>query len=50
MFDGTSDAGLIDAIAEAKRQENAATARRLFAIGELDTRRAIDLADRKSVV
>lgn len=45
MFDGTSDAGLIDAIAEAKRQENAATARRLFAIGELDTRRAIDLAE-----
>ncbi|AKS36353.1 HNH endonuclease signature motif containing protein [Mycolicibacterium goodii] len=45
MFDGMGDAGLIDTIAEAKRQENAATAHRLFAIAELDTRRAIDLAE-----
>ncbi|WP_318263156.1 HNH endonuclease signature motif containing protein [Mycolicibacterium goodii] len=45
MFDGTSDAGLIDTIAEAKRQENTATARRLLAIAELDTRRTIELVE-----
>lgn len=45
MFDRTSDAGLIDAIADAKRQESAATARRLLAIAELDSLRAFELAE-----
>jgi hypothetical protein len=46
MFDDFTDAALIDAMGEASRDESAAIARRFALIGELDARRAQELADR----
>ncbi len=46
MFDTVGDATLIDAMAEAKRSESAAIARRLAAVGELDARRTRELIER----
>jgi hypothetical protein len=46
MFEDFSDAALIDAVGEATRDESAAIARRFALIGELDARRAGDLAER----
>src|SRR5215813_5204853 len=40
MFDSLDDAGVVDAIGSAAREENAACGRRLMAIGELYARRA----------
>ena len=45
MFD--SDAALIDAMGDAVRDESAAIARRLAAVGELYARRAVEWADRE---
>lgn len=46
MFDeSTSDAGLIDVMAESARAESSAIARRLAAVGELYARRAVELQD-----
>ena len=45
MFEGLADADLVDAMTSSAREENAACARRLVAIGELDARRARELAD-----
>ena len=45
MFGEFADADLVDAMTCSSREENAACARRLFAIGELDARRAQELAD-----
>jgi Domain of unknown function (DUF222) len=47
MFDDVSDAGLIDGIGAARRAESAAVAQRLALIGELDARRAVELAERR---
>jgi hypothetical protein len=46
MFDEFTDAALIDAMGEATREESAAIARRFALIGELDARRAEQLAER----
>ena len=46
MFESLTDVAVIDAIGEATRDESAAIARRFAAIGELDTRRARELAER----
>jgi hypothetical protein len=46
MFDDFTDAALIDAMGEATREESAAIARRFALIGELDARRAEQLAER----
>ena len=46
MFDNFTDAALIDAMGEATREESAAIARRFALIGELDARRAEQLAER----
>ena len=46
MFEGISDAGLVDAMGGATRSESMAIARRLAAVGELDARRARELAER----
>jgi hypothetical protein len=46
MFEDFTDAALIDAMGEATREEWAAIARRFALIGELDARRAKDLAER----
>ncbi len=46
MFEDFTDAALIDAMGEATRDESAAIARRLALIGELDARRARELAER----
>jgi hypothetical protein len=40
MFESLDDAGVVDAMASASREENAATGRRLMAMGELYARRA----------
>lgn len=45
MFDGLSDAGLVDAIGESARAENSACARRLAAIAELYRRRRVNVED-----
>ena len=45
MFEGFADADLVDAMTCSAREENAACARRLIAIGVLDARRAQELAD-----
>ena len=45
MFEGLADADLVDAMTSSAREENAACARRLVAIGVLDARRARELAD-----
>jgi Domain of unknown function (DUF222) len=45
MFEAVSDAGLIDAMGGAARSESAAIAQRLAAVGELDSRRARELAE-----
>ncbi|MFV8170202.1 HNH endonuclease signature motif containing protein [Mycolicibacterium peregrinum] len=45
MFEGDSDAALIDKISGAARAESAAIAGRLAAIGELDARREQELAE-----
>ena len=45
MFEGMSDVALIDAMGVASRSESAAIAQRLAAVGELDARRAKDLAE-----
>jgi hypothetical protein len=47
MFEGRSDAGLIDGIGVAARAESAALARRFALIGELDARRAVELVERR---
>jgi hypothetical protein len=46
MFESFTDAALIDAMGEATRDESAAVARRFALIGELDARRAEQLAER----
>ena len=46
MFDTLTDAALIDGIGDASRQESAAVARQYALIGELDARRAEQLAER----
>jgi uncharacterized protein DUF222 len=46
MFEGFTDAALIDAMGEATRDESAAVARRFALIGELDARRAREWEDR----
>ncbi|MGV0745255.1 HNH endonuclease signature motif containing protein [Mycolicibacterium sp. XJ870] len=46
MFESDSDADLIDALSSASRAESAAIAHRFAAIGELDARRAVELAER----
>jgi hypothetical protein len=46
VFEDFTDAALIDAMGEATRDESAAVARRFAAIGELDARRAQELAER----
>jgi hypothetical protein len=46
MFETFTDAALIDAIGDATREESAAIARRFALIGELDARRAEQLAER----
>jgi Domain of unknown function (DUF222) len=46
MFEDFTDASLIDAMGEATRDESAAIARRFALIGELDARRAQELAER----
>jgi hypothetical protein len=47
MFDSVSDAGVVDALTTAAREQNAMCARELAAIGELYARRAPeDDADR----
>ena len=45
MFEEFTDAALIDAMGEATRDESAAVARRFALIGQLDARRAKDLAE-----
>ena len=45
MFEDLADADLVDAMTSSARDENAACARRLVAIGVLDARRARELAD-----
>lgn len=45
MFDGDTDAEVLDAITAAARAESTAIAARLAAIGELDRRREIELAE-----
>ncbi len=45
VFESFSDAALIDAVGVARRDESAAVARRFALIGELDARRARDLAE-----
>ena len=45
MFEGMSDVALIDAMGVASRSESAAVAQRMAAVGELDARRAKDLAE-----
>jgi hypothetical protein len=47
MFELTTDAELIDAMADARRSESSMIAQRLAAVGELDARRAVELAERK---
>jgi hypothetical protein len=46
MFEGMSDWDLIDVMAEATRDESAAIAQRLLAVGELYARRAQELSER----
>ena len=46
MFEDFTDVALIDAVGEASRDESAAVARRLAAIGQLDALRARELAER----
>jgi hypothetical protein len=46
VFETLTDAGLIDGIGDASRQESAAVARQYALIGELDARRAEQLAER----
>jgi Domain of unknown function (DUF222) len=46
VFDTLTDAALIDGIGDASRQESAAVARQYALIGELDARRAVQLAER----
>src|SRR5215470_16445145 len=45
MFETFADAELIDAMGEATRDESAMIAQRLAAVGELDARRARELAE-----
>ncbi len=47
MFETLSDSAWIDAMVEAARGESAMIARRLAAVGELDARRARELAERR---
>ena len=47
MFEKIGDAALIDAMGDATRAESMAIARRLAAVGELDARRARELAERR---
>ena len=47
MFDGVSDAGLIDGMADCSRAESIAIATRLACVGELDARRAVELIERR---
>jgi hypothetical protein len=46
VFEKISDAVLIDAMVDATRDESAMIAQRLAAVGELDARRAVELAER----
>ena len=48
MFDRPSDAGLIEVMGEAAREESTCIAQRLLAVGELYARRAAELVERKS--
>jgi hypothetical protein len=45
VFEGVSTAELIDVMGEATRDESTAIAQRLAAVGELDARRAVELAE-----
>jgi hypothetical protein len=45
VFEGLSDAELIDVMGEATRDESTAIAQRLVAVGELDARRTVELAE-----
>jgi Domain of unknown function (DUF222) len=45
MFEGVSDADLIDVMGEATRDESTAIAQRLAAVGELYARRAVELSE-----
>ncbi|MFN3004180.1 hypothetical protein [Mycolicibacterium wolinskyi] len=47
MFESFSDADLIDGMGETSRGESAQIAWRLEMIGELDARRAVELAEMK---
>ena len=48
MFEDASDAGLLEVMGEATRQESTCIAQRLMAVGELYARRDTELAERKS--
>jgi hypothetical protein len=47
VFEWAGDAELIDAMGEATRDESAMIAQRLAAVGELDARRTVELAERR---
>ena len=48
MFEDASDAGLLEVMGEATREESTCIAQRLMAVGELYARRATELAERNS--